>query len=87
MNGDILTDIDYGHVLETHVESGAPLTVATYQRETQRRLRGARRRGRRVTKFREKPTYTYSVSMGVYAVSTTRRSLSTWPGCRSASTI
>jgi NDP-sugar pyrophosphorylase family protein len=70
MNGDILTDIDYGHVLETHVESGAPLTVATYQREHRVDFGVLDVAGKHVTRFREKPTYTYSVSMGVYAVST-----------------
>jgi NDP-mannose synthase len=33
MNGDILTDLDYDHFLDTHILSGAPLTVATYERE------------------------------------------------------
>jgi NDP-sugar pyrophosphorylase family protein len=70
MNGDILTDIDYGHVLETHVASGAPLTVATYQREHRVDFGVLDVAGKHVTRFREKPTYTYSVSMGVYAVAT-----------------
>ena len=30
MNGDMLTDLDYGELLEAHAASGAPLTVATY---------------------------------------------------------
>src|SRR3954447_18537221 len=32
MNGDILTDIDFGDLLRTHRASGASLTVATYGR-------------------------------------------------------
>lgn len=68
MNGDILTDIDYGHLLETHVRSGAPLTVATFQREDQIDFGVLDISGELVTRFREKPTYSYSVSMGVYAV-------------------
>ena len=39
MNGDILTDIDYGDLLETHIESKAPLTIATNERETRIELK------------------------------------------------
>ncbi|MEO6122956.1 MAG: sugar phosphate nucleotidyltransferase [Ilumatobacteraceae bacterium] len=68
MNGDILTDIDYGHLLDTHIQSRAPLTVATYEREHKVDFGVLDITGCHVTRFREKPTYTYSVSMGVYAV-------------------
>ena len=33
MNGDVLTDLDYCDLMLQHRQSGAPLTVATYQRE------------------------------------------------------
>ena len=33
LNGDTLTDIDYAALLEAHAASGAPITVATSQRE------------------------------------------------------
>ena len=33
MNGDILTDLPYDALLDAHSQSGAPLTVATYERE------------------------------------------------------
>jgi NDP-mannose synthase len=68
MNGDILTNVDYGDLLETHINSGAPLTVATYEREHKVDFGVLDLAGGRITEFREKPTYTYSVSMGVYAV-------------------
>ena len=32
MNGDILTDLDYADLLQTHIASGAPVTVATFRR-------------------------------------------------------
>lgn len=70
VNGDLLTDIDYGDLLETHVRSGAPVTVATYEREHRIDFGVLDHDGRRITGFREKPTFTYSVSMGIYAVST-----------------
>ncbi len=56
MNGDILTDLDYGALLgRPRRPAGAPLTVATYGARAPRRLRRARGRGRRITGFIEKP--------------------------------
>jgi NDP-sugar pyrophosphorylase family protein len=69
MNGDILTDIDFGDLLTTHVRSGAPLTVATYRREHRVDFGVLDLTDHHVTGFREKPTLTYDVSMGVYAAS------------------
>jgi len=68
MNGDVLTDLDYSHFLDTHVCSNAPLTVATYEREHKVDFGVLDIAGASIVRFREKPTYTYSVSMGVYAV-------------------
>lgn len=73
MNGDIITNIDYADLLQTHVQSKAPLTIATYKRETRIDFGVLDLSGDKVISFREKPTMTYSVSMGVYAVS--RRAL------------
>ena len=69
MNGDILTDLPYDAFLDAHIDSGAPLTVATYEREHRVDFGVLDLDGRSIVQFREKPTYTYSVSMGVYAVS------------------
>ena len=69
MNGDILTDIDYDDLLRVHMESGASLTLATYEREHRVDFGVLGVRDGSVVEFIEKPTYTYSVSMGVYAVS------------------
>jgi NDP-sugar pyrophosphorylase family protein len=68
MNGDILTDLDYGDLLRSHVASGAPLTVATYGREHLVDFGVLEVDGRRITRFTEKPRLSYSVSMGVYAM-------------------
>jgi mannose-1-phosphate guanylyltransferase len=68
MNGDILTDLRYDEFLDAHVASGAPLTVATYQREHMVDFGVLDVAGSTIVRFREKPTYQYSVSMGVYAV-------------------
>jgi NDP-sugar pyrophosphorylase family protein len=77
MNGDILTDLDYGDLLRSHVASGAPLTVATYGREHLVDFGVLEVDGHRITRFTEKPRLSYSVSMGVYAIS--RATLSRYP--------
>lgn len=69
MNGDILTDLDYGELLEFHRSAGAPLTVATYRREHRVDFGVLELEGRTITAFTEKPSLEYSVSMGVYAIS------------------
>ena len=69
MNGDILTDLDYGRVLESHRESHAPITVATYAREVRIDFGVLETNDRSVIGFTEKPTLSYTVSMGVYAIS------------------
>jgi NDP-mannose synthase len=69
MNGDVLTDIDYLDLLETHREAGTPLTVATYARQVKIDFGVLVAREGRIVEFREKPTIDYRVSMGVYGVS------------------
>jgi NDP-sugar pyrophosphorylase family protein len=70
MNGDILTDIDYRKLVETHNKSGAIATVATYQRDVNIDF-GVLERNEtnRITAFREKPTFHFDVSMGIYVFS------------------
>lgn len=80
MNGDVLTDLDYRGLLEGHVDSGAPLTVATYDRVVKIDfgvLDVGGDRGDRIVAFREKPVEHFSVSMGVYAAS--RETLRPYP--------
>jgi mannose-1-phosphate guanylyltransferase len=69
MNGDILTDLDFGDVLRTHMTSPAPMTIATYAREVKIDFGVLEIADRKLRGFVEKPTVDYSVSMGVYAVS------------------
>lgn len=71
MNGDLFTDIDFAAVYKSHVDSGALLTVATCRRETKidfgvLELDESRTH---VIGFREKPTYHFDVSTGVYVYS------------------
>ncbi|MDG4865448.1 sugar phosphate nucleotidyltransferase [Streptomyces sp. T-3] len=69
MNGDILTDLDYGDVVNRHMVSGAPLTVATYARKVNIDFGVLTTESGRVVAFAEKPSMDYRVSMGVYGLS------------------
>jgi NDP-mannose synthase len=66
MNGDILTTLDYGALVEHHRRSGAGLTIATQAKRVEIDLGVIELDGDRVTGYREKPTLGYDVSMGVY---------------------
>jgi NDP-sugar pyrophosphorylase family protein len=66
MNGDILTDLDYRMLWRAHMESGAPLTIAAYPREVLVDFGVLDVNNQRLSSFREKPTYHFTVSMGVY---------------------
>jgi NDP-sugar pyrophosphorylase family protein len=69
MNGDVLTDLDYSDLMRQHLESGAPLTIATYQREVKIDYGVLTTLDGQVVNFTEKPAIGYQVSMGVYACS------------------
>ncbi|MFN8414012.1 MAG: sugar phosphate nucleotidyltransferase [Anaerolineales bacterium] len=67
MNGDLLTTIDYSAMLKHHRERGALVTVACYQRDVKIDLGVIEVDADNwVTDYIEKPTYHYSVSMGIY---------------------
>ncbi|WP_372422894.1 sugar phosphate nucleotidyltransferase [Salinarimonas chemoclinalis] len=70
MNGDVLTDIDYGAVLRDHAASGAALTIAAHNRSIKIDL-GVLEvdDGGNVVGYREKPEMSHDVSMGIYAYS------------------
>ncbi len=70
MNGDILCDLDFTALHRAGEASGAPLTVAVCERTSKIDLGVLDLDpGGRVVSFREKPTYTFWVSMGIYAMS------------------
>jgi NDP-sugar pyrophosphorylase family protein len=79
MNGDILTDLDFGALLQGHRAARAELTIATYERQVKIDFGVLTTMDERVVAFAEKPTLDYRVSMGVYGVS--RRTLARYtPG-------
>lgn len=69
LNGDVLSDIDFGALLRAHEATGRVLTVATYPKQVKVDL-GVLETGADgcVQRFVEKPTYDFRVSMGVYAM-------------------
>jgi len=70
VNGDILTDMDFAALMEYHRGQQVPLTVATCQRESRNDF-GVLEIGSTgmVTDFTEKPTFSFTVSAGVYVFS------------------
>ena len=71
MNGDILTDLDYAGFYQSHVESGAIGTIATYKRKAKIDFGVLKYNGEKnlISGFVEKPVEHFCVSMGVYAFS------------------
>ncbi|MGB1110782.1 MAG: nucleotidyltransferase family protein [Gammaproteobacteria bacterium] len=67
MNGDVLTTLDYAHLIQTHKDSGAVATVATHEREVRIDFGVLQMdEDNTLTEYVEKPTLPYRVSMGVY---------------------
>lgn len=73
MNGDILTDLDYGDFHRTHVGNQEIFTISSYVREQLVDYGVLDVDEGRLLDLREKPRLTYEVSMGVYMMS--RRAL------------
>jgi NDP-mannose synthase len=70
MNGDILTDINYQDLIDTHHKRGAMATIATYQRDVPVDFGVLEKNeDHKIISFREKPTYHFDVSMGIYIFS------------------
>ncbi len=70
MNGDILTDLNFGTLFDDHVASGSIVTVSSTPRE-QRVEYGVLKTNENgyLREFEEKPRLNYEVSMGVYMLS------------------
>lgn len=70
MNGDLLTDLDFKMLFTDHISKNALLTVSTYHRTSKIDFGVLEldETGKTVTGFREKPEYSFNVSMGVYVM-------------------
>ncbi len=68
MNGDVLTDLDFGALFKAHAASGAILTAATCTRDITLSLGSiVSAADGSVVDYIEKPTYTFTCSSGIYA--------------------
>jgi NDP-sugar pyrophosphorylase family protein len=68
MNGDILTDMDYGQLVDHHRAGGGVMTIATYKRTVKIDFGVLETADGNIRKYIEKPTLDYLVSMGVYVM-------------------
>jgi len=68
MNGDILTDLDYANLVEHHRDSGGIMTIATHKRTVKIDFGVLETVDGGVSKYVEKPTLDYVVSMGIYVM-------------------
>jgi len=72
MNGDVLTTLDFNHLLSVHREQGNLVTIATHERVIRVDYGvlhlGTNGNSHRVHAYHEKPEMTSAVSMGIYAL-------------------
>jgi NDP-sugar pyrophosphorylase family protein len=67
MNGDVLCDINYSELVAYHKRQGAMATVASYVRTVHIDFGVLETDAEQfITEYREKPSLTYQVSMGIY---------------------
>jgi len=72
MNGDILTDLDFSELMESHISNKADLTISSYVRNQNIDFGVLEVNAESlVTGFKEKPDYEFLVSMGVYVLKRT----------------
>lgn len=67
-NGDVLTDIRYGELLEFHVRHGAAATMAVRLHEWQHPFGVVRTRGVDIVGFEEKPIARTHINAGIYVL-------------------
>jgi dTDP-glucose pyrophosphorylase len=67
-NGDVLTDIQYGEVLDFHARNQAVATMAVQRHEWQHPFGVVRTKGIDIINFEEKPVYRTHVNAGVYVL-------------------
>lgn len=66
MNGDILTTLDYRSLIDFHRRSELPATISIYPREVKIDFGVIETGDNKLQNYIEKPTYYFTVSMGIY---------------------
>ena len=70
MNGDVLTDLNYGEFYEYHIKNENIFTISSYTREIKSEFGVLELDNQNnLVGFKEKPIERYNVSMGIYMVS------------------
>ncbi|WP_031482545.1 nucleotidyltransferase family protein [Maridesulfovibrio frigidus] len=69
MNGDILTNLNFGHLLDHHVNNNAELTVCSRQFSYQLQYGIIEQEEGKVVGFKEKPSMNFQISAGIYTLS------------------
>jgi len=67
-NGDVLTDVRYGELLDFHVLHGAAATMAVRRHEWQHPFGVVRTRGVDIVAFEEKPVSRTHINAGIYVL-------------------
>jgi NDP-mannose synthase len=68
MNGDLLTTVKYDRFLRAHVDAGAAASICTFRREVRIDFGVVESVDGYLSRYIEKPTFSYQVSMGVNAL-------------------
>ncbi len=68
VNGDIITNIDYTHLINFHKENKASATMAVRSYEWQNPFGEIKTKGIEIIDFEEKPIYRSYINAGVYAL-------------------
>lgn len=66
LNGDILTDMDFGTLLKFHKENRFALTVACHERRVNVDYGVVHSDGLQIVRYEEKPVIRFQVSTGIY---------------------
>ncbi len=69
MNGDLLTKVDFGELLDFHIQQDAAATMAVREYSYQVPYGVIDFDGERIKGIREKPSYSFFVNAGIYALS------------------
>ena len=67
-NGDVITEIDYGQLLDFHTLHNATATMAVRLHEIQNQFGVVQTDGIKITSYEEKPTMRSNINAGVYAL-------------------
>lgn len=68
-NGDVLAKVDYGHVMDSHLEAGADATVVVRDYQMQVPFGVINAADGQILRIDEKPTQSFTISAGAYVLS------------------